>query len=496
LKERKVRTIIQGIGVGKMLLDLSQQGAWDQCKALLSEIMEQGSYNLWIHGLQFGSIENGTATLYAPNDLVLNWVEQHHSSVIVKAFQKLGLDVSTLEVCLAPDGKLMLNQAEVRLDDLQPAMSKACTVQVSQSASSQGTQAPHKTTAALNTPKNIVLETLHSRYNFPSFVVGNGNREAYEAARSVARSPGCRQLNPLIIYGGSGLGKTHLLHAVHQYASEVQTADKVCYVTSDDFLKDVVKAFEQRNVEAVLHKYSDVDMLLLDDIQFLAKGDKTQDLLRKIINNLTLSNKQVVITSDRQPGRIQELQKMLLGRFESGVSVQMLPPDYSTRIQILEKKQVNNNLLLPKEVLEYVANRFTHNVRELEGVLIKLGFYLRSQGKVKMDLETIKKILGEAAKDKTSKINSKRIMDMVAHDFGLQVEMLRSKSRTRSVVFPRQIAMYLCAELTGNTANTIGLFFDRDASTVQASVKLIASKLLQSEELAGKVNHFIAALKD
>jgi chromosomal replication initiator protein len=330
-------------------------------------------------------------------------------------------------------------------------------------------------------PKNSF--GLNENYTFENFVVGESNKLAHAASLAVARNPG-RSYNPLFIYGGVGLGKTHLIQAIGHYIIKTKPALKVTYVTSEVFTNEVINSIQKNKMNDFHEKYRNVDCLLIDDIQFLAGKERTQEEFFHTFNTLHNNYKQIVITSDRIPKEIPTLEDRLRSRFEWGLMVDIAPPDFETRVAILKKKAEKEKIFVPDEVFNFIAERITTNIRELEGALIRVLAHA-SLSNQEITLDFVKKVLsGIYDKVKKVDLSPDKIKQIVADYFSLSIKDLEGERRSQDYVVPRQIAMYLIRELTNYSLPQIGeLFGGRDHSTVLHSIEKIKKDLKKDENL-------------
>lgn len=334
--------------------------------------------------------------------------------------------------------------------------------------------------------KDIKVKTIHGlneNYTFDNFVVGNSNKLAHAASLAVAKNPG-RSYNPLFIYGGVGLGKTHLLQAIGHYIIENKPNLKITYITSEIFTNEVINSIQKNKMNEFHEKYRNVDCLLIDDIQFLAGKERTQEEFFHTFNTLHNNYKQIVLTSDRVPKEIPTLEDRLRSRFEWGLMVDIAPPDFETRVAILKKKAEKERIFVPNEVFDFIAENITSNIRELEGALIRL-FAHASLGNQEITLDFTKKVLSNLyRKDKEVNLTPEKIKNVVSTYFSLKPEDLESGKRSSDYVVPRQIAMYLIRDLTNTSLPQIGeLFGGRDHSTVLYSIEKIKKELKKDENL-------------
>jgi len=344
------------------------------------------------------------------------------------------------------------------------------------------------------TVNDEMTTTLNPKYTFDSFVIGNSNRFAHAASLAVAESP-AKAYNPLFIYGGVGLGKTHLMHAIGHYILQNNPNSKVAYVSSEKFTNELINSIKDDKNEEFRQKYRNVDILLIDDIQFIGGKERTQEEFFHTFNALHDANKQIILSSDRPPKEINTLEDRLRSRFEWGLIADIQTPDFETRMAILKKKAEVENLNVPNEVMVYIATKIKSNIRELEGALIRIVAYSSlTNRQITVDLAT------EALKDIISKKQGKNItisiiQDIVSSYFDLRVEELKSQRRTRNVSNPRQIAMYLSRKLTDMSLPKIGEEFGgRDHSTVIHAYEKISDNLKTDESLQHTVADIIKKL--
>jgi chromosomal replication initiator protein len=336
---------------------------------------------------------------------------------------------------------------------------------------------------------------LNPKYVFETFVIGSSNRFAHAAAVAVAEAP-AKAYNPLFVYGGSGLGKTHLLHAIGHYAQSIGTARTVRYVSTEEFTNDFINSLRDDKTQAFQRRYRDVDILLVDDIQFLENRERTQEEFFHTFNTLHNANKQIVISSDRSPKQLSTLEDRLRTRFEWGLLTDIQPPDLETRIAILRKKAAQEKLNAPPDVLEFIASKIQSNIRELEGALIRVtAFASLNRQPVDMGLaEIVLKDLIPAGGG--PEITAAQIMGATADYFGLSLDDLRSQSRSRVLVNARQVAMYLCRELTDLSLPKIGQEFGgRDHTTVMHADRKIRQQMAERRSLYNQIAELTNRIK-
>ncbi|MFK8905799.1 chromosomal replication initiator protein DnaA [Streptomyces sp. YS-3] len=339
---------------------------------------------------------------------------------------------------------------------------------------------------------------LNPKYLFDTFVIGSSNRFAHAAAVAVAEAP-AKAYNPLFIYGESGLGKTHLLHAIGHYARSLYPGTRVRYVSSEEFTNEFINSIRDGKGDTFRKRYRDVDILLVDDIQFLASKESTQEEFFHTFNTLHNANKQIVLSSDRPPKQLMTLEDRLRNRFEWGLTTDVQPPELETRIAILRKKAVQEQLNAPPEVLEFIASRISRNIRELEGALIRVTAFA-SLNRQPVDLgltEIVLKDLIPGGEDSAPEITAGAIMAATADYFGLTVEDLCGSSRSRVLVTARQIAMYLCRELTDLSLPKIGAQFGgRDHTTVMHADRKIRALMAERRSIYNQVTELTNRIKN
>jgi len=486
--------------VNSVLIDEGQTAFWYTILDRVRNVVNEGSYRTWIEPIRFVEVRARKLHLQVANDFVCNWVKTHFAPAILRAAQQLDEEISDIQWHLN-SGRSVTEHITQSLDNAasnlpRPAQATAGKVMPVQATAGKVIAASRATLRqkGINSEKQRLaqLDSFYSRYSFENFVEGDCNRSAYHAARTIAEAPATSNFNPLVLYGGTGLGKTHLLQAIGRYAVQNHTADKVVYRTANQFLSEFVNyVHRQRNAASFYKVYNDTDILLIDDIQFIAGKKSSQEELYKVVNALMSQKKQVVITCDQPPSQIKGLHARLLNRFTSGVSLDVQKPDLNTRIHIIRKKIESDGLdaELSREVIRFVASRCGSNVRELEGMLVKLQAFsslMVSNGQ--MDIDLARQLLGEALQDSGARLSVRRIMDEVALEFGVRADLLSARSRVQTLALPRKVAIYLSRELTDNSFHSIGLHFHRDYSTVMTACKSLNRQLAQNEELKKQVD--------
>ncbi|MEH6993523.1 chromosomal replication initiator protein DnaA [Neobacillus drentensis] len=425
---------------------------WNAALANIEKKISKPSYDTWLKSTKAHSLQGDLLVITAPNEFARDWLEERYSQLIAGILYEITGEELSVKFIIPQ------NQKEEDPDLLLPAKK------------AKREEDQH------DFPQNI----LNPKYLFDTFVIGSGNRFAHAASLAVAEAP-AKAYNPLFIYGGVGLGKTHLMHAIGHYVLEHKPNAKVVYLSSEKFTNEFINSIRDNKAVEFRNKYRNVDVLLIDDIQFLAGKESTQEEFFHTFNTLHEESKQIVISSDRPPREIPTLEDRLRSRFEWGLITDITPPDLETRIAILRKKAKAEGLDIPNEVMLYIANQIDTNIRELEGALIRVVAYSSLINKdINADLasEALKDIIPSS---KPRVITIHEIQRTVGEHYSVKLEDFKAKKRTKSVAFPRQIAMYLSRELTDYSLPKIGEEFGgRDHTTVIHAHEKI-SRLLQSD---------------
>lgn len=350
---------------------------------------------------------------------------------------------------------------------------------------------------SIRSPQKQVVSSLllNKRFTLDTFVVGPSNQFARSAAFAVAESPGKTKFNPLLIYGGVGLGKTHLLQSIGNYILLKNEKSSVIYITSEEFYLSFIDAIKNNNTKKFSSKFRCTDIILMDDIQFFSGKESTQEEFFHIFNELHKHQKQIVLTSDVQPSEIKGLQDRLISRFQWGLCVDIQPPNFETRVAILKKKAEEDNLNIPENILFFIAENVTSNIRELEGIVIKLLAYA-SITKSDVTLDLVRSVLKDVIKSQKSKISLDDIIETVAEYYKIPVNKIREKDRRKEVSHCRQVGMYIAKTITNYSLKTIGLNFGgRDHSTVIHSIKSIEKSKTYNQSLLNDIEYIISSLK-
>jgi len=424
---------------------------WTSCVEIFRSRVNSQSFKTWFDPIVPLSLEGTTFVIRVPSQFFAEWLEEHYFSLITEALTRVTGAELTLDYTIAQEERETARASEeIMLDPTPPALAS-----------------PSFSSEARRVPAEPPIETLlNPRYTFENYIKGESNQFARAAALAVANNPGGTSFNPLVIYGGVGLGKTHLVHAIGNHLLHSGKTKRVLYVSSEKFTVDFVQAIQQDKVGDFSSYYRSADLLIVDDIQFFAGKEKTQDVFFHTFNALHQVGRQIVLSSDRPPKELRGLNERLISRFQWGLTADIQPPDLETRIAILLKKSGDDGFDLDRAVIEFIATNVTSNIRELEGCLISLLARASLENRaINLDLarDVVRSIVGEVR----SHITIEEIQRVVCQHMGIPEDLIRAKTRKQEVVGARQIAMYLTKELTNSSLKTIGLHFGgRDHSTV------------------------------
>jgi chromosomal replication initiator protein len=443
---------------------------WQNCLEIIKDIVDWQHFKTWFEPITPVSIKNKVLTIQVPSQFFYEYIEEHYVNLLAKTLKReLGKEARLEYRIMVDSGN---NSHQPQTVDLPTSNIKLYNNNVM--------DFPLVTTNPVKNPfvipglKKIQIDPqLNPTYTFESYIEGDCNRVARRAGKTVADKPGSNSFNPLVIYGGVGLGKTHLAQAIGNEVKKQHPNKVVLYVSSEKFINQFQDHSRNNAINDFIHFYQLIDVLIIDDVQFFARAEKSQDAFFAIFNHLHQSGKQLVLTSDKAPKDLDGLQERLLSRFRWGLSADLQMPDYETRIEILERKMKNDGLDMPKEVVKYLAYNINTNIRELEGALISL-LAQSSLNKREIDLELAKKVLRNHIKTSSKEITIENIQKMVCEYFDVPYEKLQQKTRKREIVQARQITMYLAKAFTKNSLKTIGEHFGgRDHTTVIHSCQTV-----------------------
>ena len=437
---------------------------WLEVQSNIEKVLTPQTYNTWIKPIRFLSVSNDLIELAVPNKFIREWVVEKYVGMIQEAVSSLTNTKYQIHFLITEPSENGKENVE-SIIDVKDAVSEAEKVKFRNSD---------------------FISNLNPKYTFENFVCGASNQFAHAAAQSVAIKP-ASGYNPLFIYGGVGLGKTHLLIAIGNHIIRTNKKAKICYYTSEKFMNELINCLRYNKMEQFRNKFRSMDVLLIDDVQFIAGKERTQEEFFHTFNSLHESHKQIVVTSDKFPKDIPGLEERLRSRFEWGLIADIQPPDYETKIAILKKKADLDSIRIPDDVALFLASSSTSNVRELEGMLIRLGAFSSLTGNA-ISLAMAQDVLKDIIVDKSKEITVEMIQKHVADHFKLKIVDLKSDKRLKALVVPRQIAIYICRELTKCSYPEIGeKFGGKDHSTIIHSFKKIDKLILQDIDLKNTI---------
>jgi chromosomal replication initiator protein len=449
---------------------VNQDQIWSQVQEELRFQLAKRTYDMWLKNTSVLSADGNLFRIGVPSKLAKDWLEDRFSGLIQETLQAVTGSEVDIDFVISPTGHRP-----------PPA---AIGADVADSASENGHT--NGIEPVLDAPV-ITPSELNVRFKFSSFVVGHNSQFAHAAAKAVAEAPG-DSYNPLFLYGGVGLGKTHLMHAIGHEVHDRFPRKRVVYLTSEQFTNEVISSIATARMGEFRHQYRTVDVLLIDDVQFLAGKDRTKEEFFHTFNALHEINRQIVISSDRPPKEIPTLEDRLRSRFEWGLIADIQSPDFETRLAILHRKLGDNSGLVPEEVLSFIAHKVQRNIRELEGALTRVQAFAAVHQR-QVDEEEAARLLADIIPAGTRKpINVERIQALVADYYNVTLDDMKGKRRDKHIVFPRQVAMFLVREETPSSLPAIGKAFGgRDHTTALHSIEKIANELKEDERLRYEV---------
>jgi chromosomal replication initiator protein len=436
-------------------MQASAERIWASAQEMLRAMLNAETYNLWFAPVRAATLESDALTLEVANEFCEVWLKDNYLGLLQDILAHASGHQLKVKFRVAAGGATALAPTAA---EQKPPRAKAAE---------DIAERPHPPREPLFNPKNT----------FDTFVVGKNNEFAHAAALAVAQAPG-KSYNPLFVYGGVGLGKTHLLHAIGHYVIGHKKSARVAYVTSEKFTNEYIDAIQNNQLVRFRKKYRQTDVLLIDDVQFLAGKERIQEEFFHTFNALHEAHKQIVLTCDRPASEIQNLEQRLVSRFEWGLVTDLQPPDVETRVAILRKKEKAMGVSLPEEILNFLAHRIRTNIRRLEGALIRVASYASLTGKT-ITLEVVEGLLREVLHEEgRCTISIESIQKKVAEHYDIRLADMTSRRRPENIAFPRQVAMYLSRTLTESSLNTIGeAFGGRDHGTVLHACRLVKDRM-------------------
>ncbi len=434
-------------------MEHTAESVWNNCLEFIKDNISPQSYKTWFLPIKPLKIKDNVLSIQVPSKFFYEWLEEHYIKLLKSAIRKE----------LGPDAKLVYSIVmENTYGNTKPYTVKIPSNNRGPIRNPKVSMPVELGGAGVKNPfiipglKKVNVESqLNPNYTFENFIEGDCNRLARSAGFAVAKNPGGTSFNPLLIYGGVGLGKTHLAHGIGIQIKDQYPEKTVLYVSAEKFTQQFIESIRQNTKNDFVHFYQMIDVLIIDDVQFFAGKEKTQDVFFHIFNHLHQHGRQIVLTSDRAPVDMQGMEQRLLSRFKWGLSADLQAPDLETRIAILNRKLYKDGIEMPKEVIEYLAYSITTNIRELEGALISL-LAQSSLNKKKITLELAKQMIDKFVKNTTREVSIDYIQKVVCDYFDMPIELLKSKTRKREIVQARQLAMYFAKQLTKSSLASIG----------------------------------------
>ena len=458
---------------------------WKNCLEVIKDNVSLQSYKTWFEPIIPIKLKDNVLTIQVPSQFFYEWLEEHYITLLKKTIKKELGSEGKLEYSIIMENNFSSTKPyTVKIPTTNRNAVKNRSVSMPLDIGSKTIKNPF---IIPGLKKVIVDSQLNPNYSFENFVEGDCNRLARSAGFAVASKPGGTAFNPLLIYGGVGLGKTHLAHAIGIEIKNNHPGKTVLYVSSEKFTHQFIEAVRNNNQNDFVHFYQMIDVLIIDDVQFFAGKEKTQDVFFHIFNHLHQTGKQLVLTSDKPPVEMQGMEQRLLSRFKWGLSADLQVPSLETRIAILEKKMYTEGIDLPKEVVEYLAYSITTNIRELEGALISL-IAQSSLNKKAITLELAKQMIDKFVKYTAREVSIDYIQKVVCDYFDLPIELLKSKTRKREVVQARQIAMFFAKQLTKSSLASIGAHCGgKDHATVLHACKTVNNLIDTDKRFRGYI---------
>jgi chromosomal replication initiator protein len=452
---------------------------WNECLRVIEQHVNEQSFSTWFKPINPVKLEGTNLTIQVPSQFFFEWLEDNYVQVLKLAIKTTLGQGGKLEYAVVVDKGNSSNQPYVVSYPQGNSGSKKSTVEEN-----------HKTPFEMQSlnAEALTNSNLNPTYTFTTYIEGDCNRLARSAGFAVATKPGITSFNPLMVYGGVGLGKTHLVQAIGNEIKNGPEDKFVLYVSSEKFVNQFMDSIKDGNVKSFTNFYMQVDVLIIDDIQFLAGKDRTQEMFFHIFNHLHQSKKQIIMTSDCPPRDLKGLEERLLSRFKWGLTADLQMPDFETRVAIIRKKMQSEGIIIPDDVVEYLAYTVDTNVRELEGILISLIAHA-SLNRVEISLELAKSVMKNIIKDIETEVGIDFIQKSVAEYYGIAIEDLKAKTRKKEIVVARQVSMYFCKEFTNHSLKSIGYHFGgRDHSTVIHAITTVNDIMETDSSFRNAVN--------
>ena len=458
---------------------------WNNCLSIIKDNVSPQSFKTWFEPIKPIRLKGNVLTIQVPSQFFYEWLEQHYIDLLKKTVKKELGEEGKLEYSIVMDNNYNTKPYVTKIPSRNKGTLKNTPIHMPININETSIRNPF----VIPGLKKIQVDPqLNANFSFNTFVEGDCNRLARSAGYAVAQKPGGTSFNPLLIYGNGGLGKTHLANAIGIEVKNLYPDKTVLYVSADKFQTQFVDSIMDNKKNDFIHFYQSIDVLIIDDVQFFAGKEKTQDAFFHIFNHLHQNGKQIILTSDKAPVDMQGVEQRLLSRFKWGLSADLQSPDLETRIAILKKKLYNDGIEMPYEVVEYIAYSITTNVRELEGALISL-LAQSSLNKKNITIDLAKEMLDKFVKNTAREISIDYIQKVVCDYFDIPIELMKSKTRKREIVQARQLAMFFSKQLTKNSLANIGIHCgNKDHATVLHACKTVNNLIDTDKQFRAFVN--------
>jgi len=472
------------------MTEKTAESVWNSCLKIIKDNVPPQSYKTWFVPIKPIKLDNKVLTIQVPSQFFYEWLEEHYVTLLRKTLkQELGAG-SRLEY------NIIVENTGNSPYTINVPTSNAAKIEPNEVGMPLNLSTNIKNPFVIPGLRKVNIDSqLNPNYTFENFIEGDCNRLARSAGFAVANKPGGTAFNPLMLFGGVGLGKTHLLHAIGNHIKQMNKNKFVLYVSTEKFINQFIDSVKNNNNSDFIHFYQYLDVLILDDVQFFARKEKTQEIFFQIFNHLHQSGKQIILSSDRPPKDLKDMDERLLSRFKWGLSADLQIPDFETRIAILEHKMYGDGITLSNDVVEYVAHNIDSNIRELEGALVSL-LAQASLNRKEVDIELAKQMMKNFVKNVSREISIDYIQKLVCDFYSISVEQVKSKTRKREIVQARQISMFFAKDLTKSSLKNIGMHFGgRDHSTVIHACQTVNDLIETDKKFRGDVEEISKRIK-
>ena len=445
--------------------------SWQECLTIIKDNVTPQSYKTWFEPIKAIRLTNKVLTIQVPSQFFYEWLEEHYVQLLHKTLKKVIGPTAKLEYNIIVETSAPGHDTTPYTINLPTGSNSTKSVQ-NELSMPINLDTPIKNPFIIPGLKRMNIDSqLNPRYTFDNFVEGDCNKLARNAGLAIAQKPGGTAFNPLMVFGGCGLGKTHLAHAIGNLIKQTHQQKVVVFVSAEKFINQFIDSAKQGNNNQFINFYQYLDVLIVDDVQFFAKKERTQEIFFQIFNHLHQNGKQIILTCDRAPKDLKNMDERLLSRFKWGLSADLNTPDFDTRVSILENKMYQDGITLNRDVVEYLAHNIDTNVRELEGALISL-LAQASLTRKQLDLNLAKQIVKNFVKNSTREISIDYIQKLVCDFYNIPVEAVKSKTRKREIVQARQIAMYFTKDQTVNDLIETDKKFRHDVEEIEKRIKI------------------------